>query len=150
MADKQLTPIEQWQSLSRNVPRAYSYPQAGGDEGLKLLAGMGDLLAGILQELRETVPQGIVYAVDNYVIPAGTLTPEVIVFDQPLFNIAIINSGGGGGTVQYRLPYSSTAQWTNLNVNEQDTFNAIKPVFTSIAFINLTATAANLRLRGVY
>ena len=128
--------LERWQALSNSVPLAY--PQTAQDT--KLLTAIGDLLAGILQELQEQVQEGVVVSAPVTVTQSVGPWQEVH-FSRPLFNITVINNGGGN--VQYRIPNRSEAGWVTLAAAGQYTFNFIKAKVVSIG-LRIAPGGANI------
>ena len=102
------------------------------------------LLARILQELRQQVQLGAIYGPAAINVP--TTTPVDITFDPPLFALSLTNDGAGA--VQYRLPNRADADWVNLLPTEVDNYTFIKALVPSVAFRVLGA-AASVRVKGI-
>lgn len=111
-----------------------------------LLTLANDLLAAILQELREQVQRGYVYTVTQVVT---TTVPLEILFSPPLFSVALTNDGPG--IVQYRIPNNASAVWINLAPTEVVNFNFIKGLVPSLALaLPPAGAAATVRIVGTF
>ncbi len=107
------------------------------------------LLAGILQELREQTQQGVVTSITQP-IPAGSAAPIEIPFGFPLFSISLTNDGPA--SVEYKIPNRGNAYWVQLNPTEVVIVNFIKGLIPSLALRALAPAfgAASVRLVGTY
>ena len=137
------------------MPNGSSQAPAGAstDQLLRAIIESGgrqeELLAAILQELREQVPQGIVIGITQSLT---TTVPVEVPFSPALFNLGITNDGPG--VVLYRVPNRGGAQFIAINPTEVLQFNIIKGKISSIG-LNLTVAAAPgvptvVRLVGLY
>jgi hypothetical protein len=90
------------------------------------------------------VQRGLIYSLTMTI---QTVDPVPVEFGQPLFSVNI--TCDGAGIVQYRLPNSGSSNWIDLRPNEQITFAAVEPVFTTTAFRVLGAPAT-IRVVGLY
>mgnify|MGYP001576969902 FL=1 len=101
------------------------------------------LLAGILLELREQVPQGIVYSRE---ITVTSDTGVEVAFPAAMFSIGVTNDGAS--TVQYRIPNLAAANWIDLDPTEVDTFSFLKGRPKTMG-LRVTGSAT-VRIKGTY
>ncbi len=99
----------------------------------------------ILQELRDHIQQGVAVSYTDLVV---SNVPIMRIFDPPMFSLQLTNNGPG--TVQYRLPSGTAANWIDIVATQVIVVNLAKAKISGVDYRVVAGAGGTIVAFGIY